>query len=80
MELPFLSLKSKTSFVWGCFGWGATCKPQCTHEGHRTTPDVGLSLLLCLRQGLLFTAAYTRLAGHEFPEIPVSTSFLTQEH
>lgn len=62
-----------------CFGEsGAAFKPQYTHEGHRTTLDVGPSLPLCLRQGLLFiTAAYARLAGNELPGIPVSTSFLT---
>lgn len=42
----------------------------------KTTSDISSHLLDCLRQGLSFSAAYTKLAGLPTPRNSVSTSHL----
>lgn len=71
-SLPVVS--SPTRVCGG--GCARACAPPPARRSQRTTLGVTPCLPPCLRQGVLLTLAYARLAGLQaFGESPVSTSY-----
>lgn len=58
--------------VYSCVSTSATV----SYGEQRKTSDVGSYLLPYLKQSLMFTAVYSRLAGYRLPRIFLSVSHL----